>query len=187
MRKKFTILFSILVIFAAFSTNLMAQKAPTTYKNKEFLYRKEPAPLPNFYFYDRASNKIQINNFKGKVVVLNMWGTGCPTCVVELPMFSRLQRDMKDQVVVVPLSVGAESITDIMRLYQKSGVYNLEAYKDWNGELADRLNIKSIPTTLLIDPEGREIGRLTGMAEWDGPLIKSQVLKALNDYNSQKR
>lgn len=187
MLKKYAILFLLSLILYALPETAQAQKSPAGYKNKEFLYRKTPAPLPNYYFFDATGRKIQIGEFEGKVIILNLWGTGCPTCVVEMPMFSRLQNDLKGQIKVIPLSVGTESVTDVMKMYQKMGTYNLDVYKDWNGELADRLNIKTIPTTLLIDPEGREIGRLTGMAEWDGPLIKSQIMQILSEYNKGKK
>ena len=103
-------------------------------------------------------------------MVLNLWATWCAPCRKEMPTLDRLQAKLGGpNFQVVALSTdngGADAVRDFFRLI---GVRHLSMYIDPSSQVLDRLKVMALPTTLLIDRSGREIGRLTGPTEWDGP------------------
>jgi thiol-disulfide isomerase/thioredoxin len=120
-----------------------------------------------------------LDEFKGKWVVLNFWATWCPPCRTEMPGLGRLQAEMgSDSFEVVTVATGRNSVPQIEKFFAEAGVTHLTALRDPKSELAHGLGIMGLPVTLILNPEGQEIGRLIGDAEWDGAPARA-VLSAL--------
>lgn len=129
-----------------------------------------PKTLPEVVFYDEANNRVKLDKWRGKVVVLNLWATWCPPCVKEMPSLDRLQQRLGgDFFQVVVLSVDEGGFKAVRQFFKQTGVKNLDMYLDPNFKAASALKAPGMPTTILIDVKGREIGRLVGDAEWDTP------------------
>lgn len=158
-----------------FSANAQTRVSAITATQKFRLYDR-PAPAPTASFLTESGREVSLENFKGKIVLLNVWTTSCPQCVVELPMLDALQKDMGGlKFQVVALSSDMEPIAALRRFWNGRGLKNLRIYSDTQARFSKAANVKGLPTTFLIDEKGREVGRIRGMAEWDGPVIKAQI------------
>ena len=143
----------------------------------------KPRPLAAVAFQDGAGRKLALADFKGKVVLLNVWATWCSPCRQEMPTLDRLQSKLggKD-FEVVALSIDRDGPDVVRKFFAEVGVRNLALYIDPSMESQSKLELIGVPTTLLIDREGREVARYTGVAEWDRP----EVIGAIERYTGKR-
>ena len=117
-------------------------------------------------------------DYGGKAVVLNLWATWCVPCVLEMPALDDLARLVApDGIVVLPISSDRGGAAVVQRFYADRGIKNLPILLDPLGNLAHALNVRGIPTTLLIDRGGNELGWLEGAADWSSPDAVTVVKK----------
>ena len=129
----------------------------------------EPKPLPELRFLDMAGAETGMDAFRGQVVVLNLWATWCAPCREEMPALDRLAAAFADRPVrVVALSVDRAPPERVRAFLDEVGVKHLAIYRDPKSAATRALKVQGLPVTLLIDREGRETGRVVGMARWDG-------------------
>jgi thiol-disulfide isomerase/thioredoxin len=136
-----------------------------------FVVQAEPRRLPPLAFIDAEGKATRLDAWRGKVVLLNIWATWCGPCRREMPSLDRLQAQLGSEgLAVVALSIdkGASALPAIKAFYADLGIRQLGVYNDPEGDAGFELGSPGIPVTLLLDRDGREIGRLTGPAEWDG-------------------
>lgn len=139
-----------------------------------------PQTIPDIRFKDASGRDLSLKHFQGKVVLLNIWATWCVPCRREMPTLDRLQDKLGGPgFEVVALSIDRAGIEEVTKFYAEVGVKHLAFYIDSSGKAARDLGTVGLPTTLLIDRKGREIGRLVGPAEWDAPemiaLIRNRI------------
>ena len=145
-----------------------------------FAVRERPTPLPEIQFMDGAGQRRALSDFRGKVVLLNIWATWCGPCRREMPTLDRLQAELGGpDFEVMALSIDRAGINVVRKFYAEVGVEHLAMYIDSSGKAARELGAVGLPTTLLIDREGREIGRLVGPAEWDAPEMVAFIRNRL--------
>lgn len=138
-----------------------------------------PKPAPDLAFEDAAGNPLTLEDFRGKVVVLNLWATWCGPCRREMPSLDRLQAEYGPQgLYVLPLSLDRGELGQIQTFYDEVGIQNLKIYRDPKGAASRALGAFGLPTTVVLDRDGREVGRVLGPAEWDGKEA-SATLRAL--------
>jgi thiol-disulfide isomerase/thioredoxin len=145
-----------------------------------FVFKKAPEAVPELKFQDGAGTEVTLEKFRGKVVLLNLWATWCLPCRKEMPALDNLQAELgSDKFEVVALSVDRTGVAGARRFLDETKVKKLALYADPSAKLSSTLRASGLPTTLLIDAEGREIGRLIGPAEWDSAdavrLIKAVI------------
>lgn len=129
-----------------------------------------PRTLPEIRFADGGGRPLKLGDFRGRVVLLNIWATWCGPCREEMPTLDRLQARLGGpRFEIVALSIDRAGIGVVSAFYDEIGVRHLAKYIDETAKTAGQLNAVGLPTTLLLDREGREIGRLVGPAEWDTP------------------
>ena len=127
-----------------------------------------PKEMPKIAFEDAVGTQFSLADFEEKYVLLNIWATWCPPCRKELPDLQGLQQKLGgDQFEVIALSTDTGRLANVQRLYQELGLNEEGIFIDETGSAGRSLGIFAMPTTLLIDPEGREIGRMPGPADWD--------------------
>jgi thiol-disulfide isomerase/thioredoxin len=145
-----------------------------------FVFRKAPEDLPEVKFLDADGRERTLADWRGKVVLLNLWATWCLPCRKEMPALDRLQREMgSDTFEVVALSVDRTGVPGARKFLDEAKVEKLALYADGTARMATTLRAAGLPATLLLDREGREIGRLLGPAEWDGEDAKRLIRAAL--------
>lgn len=136
----------------------------------KFSVLKEPRPVPPIEFVDRDDKKVGLESLRGKTVVLNLWATWCAPCREEMPSLDRLQAKLGgSDFEVVAISVDRAGLAKSKAFLDDLGAKNLALYADPSMKVLRALGVPGLPVTLVIDRDGREIGRLLGPAEWDSP------------------
>ncbi|MFH1553435.1 TlpA family protein disulfide reductase [Xanthobacter autotrophicus] len=139
---------------------------------QNFVRRETPAPVPELQFADGEGKPRTLGDFRGKVVLLNVWATWCLSCRKEMPTLDRLQAALGGpDFEVVALSVDRGGAEIVRNFYTDISIQHLGVHVDSSGKAGFALAIAGLPTTLLIDRHGQELGRLVGPAEWDAPDI----------------
>ena len=128
---------------------------------------KAPA-VPGTPFADTSGGKHRIADFKGHYVLINLWATWCAPCVAELPALTKLQASVPG-LKVVAVDVGHDK-NDVAAAFLKShNVAQLGTYVDTDLALLHAFGAYGLPTTVLIDPSGKEIAKAEGPGEWASP------------------
>lgn len=142
---------------------------------QRFLRWTTPRKIPEFTFVDDTGKTISLANFRGRVVLLNVWATWCPPCREEMPSLDRLNAERGGpSFEVVALSIDRD-IALVAPFYREIGVKTLKGYFDPNARASAALGAFAVPATLLIDQQGREVGRALGPAEWDSAEVKALI------------
>lgn len=160
-----------------------APTAPAKQSGNEvaaFVKRPSPQDLPAFTFQDKDGKPRTMADFKGKTVLLNLWATWCAPCRHEMPALDRLQAAMgSDKFEVLALSLDKDGAEKAKKFLAEIKVSHLSFYIDPTGKEGFNLKPVGLPTTLLIDADGREVGRLAGPAEWDSEAAKALIAAQL--------
>lgn len=135
-----------------------------------FLLWESPRDVSEISFEDGDGNSLTLADFEGKLILLNVWATWCGPCRKEMPTLDALQAELGGtDFEVVALSIDRQGIDVVNEFYQEVGIEHLAPYVDQTGMASADLGAVGIPSTLLLDRQGKEIGRLVGEAEWDTP------------------
>ena len=135
-----------------------------------FEFADAPRPLPEAHFVDAGGDAVSLSRFRGKVVLLNFWATWCGPCKREMPDLDRLQAELGGsdfQVVALSSDRGGPAV--VQPFYDDVGVQHLAVYNDRRAKVQRDFGVRGLPTTVLIDRQGRELGRLVGPAHWGSP------------------
>lgn len=145
-----------------------------------FVYKPAPEALAEVNFNDAEGKSRTLADWKGRTVLLNLWATWCAPCRKEMPALDRLQKQLgSDKFEVVALSVDRAGVDAARKFLAETKVEALKLYIDPTARATTALKAVGMPTTILIGPDGLEIGRLVGPAEWDSEdavrLVKSAI------------
>lgn len=141
-----------------------------------FTAQPSPKPLPELQLQDAEGRPRTLADYRGKVVLLNYWATWCAPCIEEMPALDRLQARLGgDGFAVVPVSVDKESRESVLAFLDRLNVARLGTLLDRSGASMRALAIRGLPTTILVDREGREVGRLEGAAAWDSEAAEALI------------
>jgi thiol-disulfide isomerase/thioredoxin len=141
-----------------------------------FVFRKEPEEPATIRFQDAEGKERTLADWRGKVVLLNLWATWCLPCRKEMPSLDRLQKELgSDKFEVVALSVDRKGLEASKKFLDETKVERLALYVDASARATSELRVIGLPATLLLDAQGREIGRLLGPAEWDSEDAKRLI------------
>ena len=121
-------------------------------------------------------------DYRGKYILLNFWATWCAPCRKEMPMLAALQEEFGgDRFQVVTLATGRNSPAGIKKFFAEIGVTDLPRYQDPKQALARDMGVLGLPVTVIVDPDGNEIGRLMGDADWASQSAKAIIAALLLD------
>lgn len=140
---------------------------------KTFVFLPMPAPLPDVSFLDAEGSAANLRDWRGKVVLLNLWATWYASCRKEMPALDRLQGEL-----------GSDRAK---RFFDDSKIENLKPFADPTTRVRRKLRAIGMPTTILIDAQGQAIGRLAGLAEWDSDDAKRLIAATLESSGTAIR
>ncbi|MEQ8441299.1 MAG: TlpA disulfide reductase family protein [Alphaproteobacteria bacterium] len=146
-----------------------------------------PQPLPEISFANEYGDRVTLDQWQGKIVVLNVWATWCGPCRDEMPTLDRLQSMLGgDQFDVVVLSIDRAGVGVVRQFFDEIGINNLDIFVDETMKASRDFRIFGLPGTLLIGPDGRELGRLIGPAEWDTPAMIAFFEGVIHEYSEKE-
>ncbi len=134
----------------------------------------------SFLTRDGDLKKRSIKDFRGKVILLNFWASWCPPCRKEMPSIERLYRAFKDRGFVV-IGVNYMEEADTVKDFMKDFDLTFPSFLDEGGSVAEMYRVMGIPTTFLIDREGRIAAKVLGDREWDSDHAKAIVEELLKE------
>ena len=118
-------------------------------------------------------------DYQGKYVLVNFWATWCAPCRKEMPMLSELQTEFGgDDFEVLTIAAGRNNPAGIVKFFDEIGVENLPRHQDPKTTLSREMRVIGLPATVLIDPDGKEIARMLGEADWSSDSAKA-IIRAL--------
>jgi len=166
-----------LIIFIFLITNVSANDL-SSFKN--IVIHKVPKTYDNVIFLDKKDKKISINDFKGNLLILNFWATWCEPCKEEMPSLDNLQINTDlDRLKIFTINIGKENIEKVNKFFLDLNIQNFEPYFDPPITLAKKFSLRGVPTSILIDKNGKEFARIIGSIDFDNP----ELVNWLKNYN----
>lgn len=134
-----------------------------------FVFKSETDAPPTVEFNDAAAQKLTFADFRGKVILVNLWATWCAPCIKEMPDLASLQKQLGGQdFEVVAISLDRGSPDKPAEFLKRLGADNLRVYHDPTSRIGSDLKFIGLPASVLLDRHGNEVGRLVGPANWAG-------------------
>lgn len=161
---------------------LVPGDAPARAAIGKFTALVQPRPAPDVNFAGTSGATQSLAALRGRVVLVNFWATWCAPCIKEMPSLVRLQAKLGDLAVLAVSEDrrGAELVEPFLAKYQLTG---LATFLDPKNTVGHAFGVEGLPTSILIDRDGRIVGELQGAAEWDSPAM----LKLIGDYLAAPR
>lgn len=136
--------------------------------------------LPAAPFVDAAGVDRPLDGLRGEALIVNVWATWCAPCVEEMPALDRLAAQLDQTGVrVLALSADREGAAVVRRFYETNRISHLPVALDKTARVARAAGVAGLPTTLLYDTAGNEVGRVTGVAKWDAPEVVAFLVACL--------
>lgn len=141
-----------------------------------FLVHEPRKDIGAFTFKDASGTDRSLADFKGRVVLLNLWATWCAPCRKEMPDLAKLQKELGGPgFEVVALSLDRKGAEASSAFLKETGADNLALYTDTESKALAAVNALGLPATILIDKDGKEAGRLLGPANWASDEAKAMI------------
>ncbi|MBY5933824.1 TlpA family protein disulfide reductase [Tateyamaria omphalii] len=153
---------------------------------KKLIFHSTPEAVSNQSF-DLADGAGQgsLADYEGKHILVNFWATWCAPCRHEMPMLSELQTEFGgDDFEVVTIATGRNNPAAIVKFLNEINATNLPRHQDPKQKLAAQMGVFGLPITVIIDPEGREIARLRGDADWSSDSAKAIIATLIGAESS---
>lgn len=148
---------------------------------KKLVLHDEAKPASTEAFTGEDGGTVSLADYRGKYVLLNFWATWCAPCRKEMPMLSQVQAELGgDAFQVVTLATGRNPVPAIKTFFAEIGVDNLPRHRDPKQMLARGMGVLGLPVSVILDPQGNEIARLQGDADWNSDSARA-ILAALID------
>lgn len=153
---------------------------PSPELSHELTRLSTPLPAPDFTLPDMDGEARSLSDYRGKVVMLNFWATWCPPCRREIPSMESIYQDLQKDGFVV-LAVNEFESTDHVFAYtgQLSVFPTFPILFDSDSKISQDYDVKGLPTTLLIDKQGKVVYRAVGGRDFDHPAVRDIVRKLL--------
>ena len=156
-----------------------AAKAAVSGDMRKLVFHSTPKPVADVDFTTFDEAPLNLSQWQGKWVVLNFWATWCAPCRKEMPMLSALQEEFGgDDFEVLTIATSRNPPAKMQAFFDEIGVDNLPLHRDPKSMLARQMAVLGLPVTVILNPEGQEVARMTGDADWASDSARA-VLRAL--------
>jgi thiol-disulfide isomerase/thioredoxin len=166
-----TALFMLLVASGLSAATASDTDMPDRTKLGEFVASSTPFPAPSIPLTDTNGNAVELPDFHGKLVVLNLWATWCEPCLREMPSLDRLQSHFGDRIAVLGVAEDRGGAKAVEPFIGKLNLKSVKVYVDPKSDVGHAFDVQGLPTSFLIDHDGKVLGRVEGAAEWDSPKM----------------
>lgn len=152
---------------------------------RKLSFHSAPEAAPDVAYETVDGDTATLADYEGRHVVLNFWATWCAPCRHEMPTLSGLQEALgSDDFAVVTIATGRNPPPAMKKFFDDIGVENLPLHRDPKSALARSMGVLGLPITVLLDPEGREIARLQGDADWNSDSARAIIAAWIGDRQS---
>ena len=166
-----------IIIFIFFLSDAFASEAPNL---KNLVINEKLKKYDELTFLDKNDNQIAINDYKGNLILLNFWATWCAPCKEEMPSLNNLQKKKNlDNLKIFPINIGQDNSEKSLKFLENLNIKNLDIYFDAPVTLAKKLQLRGIPTSILINKNGFEFARIIGSIDFES----DDFVKWLSGYN----
>ena len=166
-----------LIIFIFLCFNCFASEIPDI---KNMTITKDLKKYDSLTFLDEKNTQLNLDNYKGSIILLNFWATWCAPCKEEMPSLDRIQKNEKlSNLKIFPINIGQENIRKVQKFYKDLGIKNLGLYYDSPETLAKKLSLRGIPTSILFNKNGEELARIVGSIDFEN----KNFIDWLSSYN----
>ena len=166
-----------LIIFLFLLTNSFANEVPDI---KNLIINKEYKKYDSLTFLDTKNQKLNLDSYKGNLIILNFWATWCAPCKEEMPSLDILLEDSKlSNLKIFPINVGKDSLEKSELFFRDLNIKNLKVYFDTPSTLAKKLSLRGIPTSILFNKEGEEFARIIGSINFED----KKFIEWLSNFN----
>ena len=166
-----------LILFIFLTTKVFANDV-TEIKN--IVIHKDLKVYDNVIFLDKNDKKINIKEFNGNLLLLNFWATWFAPCKEEMPSLDRLQVNQNlSNLKIFAINVSQESKKKVDSFFEDLNIENFDPYFDAPTTLAKTFSLRGVPTSILIDKDGKEFSRIIGSIDFDDKIF----INWLKTYN----
>ena len=135
---------------------------------KNLVINKDLKKYQDLTFLDDKKNQIDLNDYKGNLILLNFWATWCAPCKEEMPSLDLLKEQKKlDKLIIFPINVGQDNLENSLKFFEDLSVKNLKIYFDNPITLAKKFGLRGIPTSILFNKDGLEFARIVGSIDFN--------------------
>ena len=154
-----------LIIFIFLISNSFANEVSDI---KNLIINKEYKKYDSLTFLNAKNQKINLNSYKGNLILLNFWATWCAPCKEEMPSLDALlNNDRLNNLKIFPINVGKDNLEKSESFFKDLDIKNLEIYFDSPSTLAKKLSLRGIPTSIILNKEGEEFARIIGSIDFE--------------------
>ena len=166
-----------LILFIFLTTNVFANDVSEI---KNIVIHKDLKVYDNVIFLDKNDKKINIKEFNGNLLLLNFWATWCAPCKEEMPSLDRLQVNQNlSNLKIFAINISQESKKKVDSFFEDLNIKNFDPYFDAPTTLAKTFSLRGVPTSILIDKDGKEFARIIGSIDFDDKIF----INWLKTYN----
>lgn len=155
-----------------------AQTADGSKENYTIDRSRKGKPVADLGFTGDDDAAVSLSDYRGKPMLLNLWATWCGPCVVEMPALDSLAGTLAGKVAVVAVSQDLKGAEPVDAFFAKTGLKHLKPFIDPENKLGQGLEVGALPTTILIDKDGKEVLRVNGALDWTGKEAAALIAEA---------
>ena len=160
---------TVIVIFSTFSSYSKDLNLP-----KNLIIYEKFKEYEDAYFKNMSDKDINLIKYEGKLLLVNFWATWCEPCKEEMPSLDKLAVDENfKNLEILPINIGQEKIEKIEEFYNKTKIKNLDIFYDTDVRLAKKFLLRGLPTTLIINKDGKEFARVVGSINFQDVNFKT--------------
>jgi len=147
---------------------------------KNLIVSKNLKTYENVIFKDVNQKDVNLEDYKGKLLILNFWATWCAPCKEEMPSLDNLQANSDlNNLKIFPINIGKENLTKSKSFFKDMNIKNLDIYFDAPITLAKKFSLRGVPTTIFFNKEGKEFSRIIGSIDFNN----KKFINWLKSYN----
>ena len=147
---------------------------------KNLFLNKELKKYEGLTFLDHKNNLLNLRDYKGNLIILNFWATWCAPCKKEMPSLDKLKtlNEFKN-INIIPINIGGDSYKKSKEFFDEMEIKNLDIFIGSGPEFSQIFKLRGLPTTILIDKNGFEVGRIVGYIDFNDQSLLDWLPKIL--------